>query len=101
VNEGVNVEIFHNGHGRHLFFVLVLFLDHVFSGLRALCTSPVRRVATVSGLHLCGVPGSPFREHLSILAGRVQLCASFSDLKRTCSPVSSPRAAPVFFSLPT
>ena len=69
VNEGVDVEIFYNGHGRHLLFVLVLFLDHVFFGIRARCTSPIRSVAAVSGLHLCGVPGSSFREHLSILAG--------------------------------
>ena len=102
MNEGVYVEIFHDGHGRQLFLILI-FLDRVFFGVRPWRTCLIHRLGTISRLDLSGIRGSSFREQLAILARRAQFSAprtsALNGTKKKSSPVFSPRVAPSSLSL--
>ena len=98
MNEGVYVEIFHDGHRRQLFFILI-FLDRVFFGVRPWRICLVHGLGTISRFDLSGIRGCSFRKQLAVLARRAQFRAPFFELRKKKELACFLASSRSFFSL--
>ena len=95
MNEGVHVEIFHDGHGRYLLFVLILLLNHVIFRVLPSGICLVHGLAAVSSFHLSGILYGSFRKHLAFLIRKTQLTSLCSGFERAA--YLSPRLESLLF----